>query len=301
MENRISEVAVYFTRITDLPDREAIHWKRFVRSGDLPGWLSAQNQETLSKRVYYGNEFCEERIPRRSELEASCRAVREAGLPLTFLTPPVSDEGCDILSDRLSRLQNGSPRAEVVVNDWGVLRLLHEAFPSLVPVLGRLLNKFLRDPRTTARYGGDKAPAALRRSSLSISAYRRLLARYGVKRSELDNLYQGIDLDFRALGMEASLYVPFGYVTTGRICMLGNLHLPPEKKFATPCGPCPQPCLRVEVDLTEREAGANGDAQTFTQRGNTIFYQQTEALLTRGLAWARQQGARVVYQPEIPF
>ncbi len=221
----VPELAIYFTRITDLPDREAIHWKRFAQCAD--GSIG----DAPPARVYYGNEFCQERIPRPGELEASCRAVYDAALPLTFVTPPVSDDGCDVLLDRLTRLQNWSPHSEVVINDWGVLRLVHETFPSLVPVLGRLLNKFLRDPRVTARYdrpgASTNAPRALRQSSLSIPAYRRLLARYGVQRTELDNLYQGIDLDFRALHLSASLYVPFGYVTTGRICMLGNLHLEP--------------------------------------------------------------------------
>lgn len=274
------ELAFYFARITDLPDREAIHWKSIA---DAP-----------PSRIYYGNEFCQERIPRPGELEASCRTIRETGLPLTFVTPPVNDDGCDVLVDRLTRLQNWLPHSEVVVNDWGVLRLVHEKFPALVPVLGRLLNKFLRDPRVTARYD---VPPALRQSSLSIPAYGRLLARYGVQRTELDNLYQGIDLDFQALDLLPSLYVPFGYVTTGRICMLGNLHLSRDEKFATPSGPCPQPCLRVEVDLAEQKA----EAHSFTQRGNTIFYRQAEALIDRGLEWAKRHGARVVYQPEIPF
>jgi hypothetical protein len=230
--------------------------------------------------------------------------VQEAGFPLTFVTPPVNDEGSEMLCDRLTDLQNWMPRSEVVVNDWGVLRLLRQSFPSFIPVLGRLLTKVLRDPRVTARYrpdGRSEAPCSLKQSSLSISAYRRLLGGYGVKRTELDNLYQGIEVDFQASRLLPSLYVPFGYVTTGRICLLGNLHLQQNEKFATPIGTCPRPCLRVGIDLTEGSARADAGAQAFKQAGNTIFYRQSEALVHRGLAWARQQGARLVYQPEIPF
>jgi hypothetical protein len=310
----VPEVAIYFTRITDLRHREAIHWKRLVKlvhgndrdgpSDDLRALVSLQKEGPTGLRAYYGNEFCEMRIPERVELEESCAAVREVGLPLTFVTPPASDRGCEMLFDRLTELQNGLPGSEVVVNDWGILHLLHHEFPSLVPVLGRLMNKLLRDPRVTPRYNRPDAPPealhALQQCSLTISTYRRLLARFGVKRIELDNLYQGVDMDFKGLNLLPSLYIPFGYVTTGRICLLANQHLHRNQKFATPNGPCPRPCLSIEMDLADPLAGADGE-RSLTQRGNTIFYEQSGPLVSRGLAWAAQQGARLVYQPEVPF
>jgi hypothetical protein len=135
---------------------------------------------------------------------------------------------------------------------------------------------------------------------LSISAYRHLLSRFGVSRVELDNLYQGIEMDFEALSLRPSLYIPFGYVTMGRICLPGNQHLPSNQKFATPSGGCPRPCMQSEIDLINPKANTEEDA-SYTQRGNAIFYRQPEWLVSRGLAWAEQQGARLVYQPEIPF
>ncbi len=322
----IQEVAIYISRIIDLPFREAIHWRQLLgvvrgtqvadgpRAVDhhLRALCSLEDGGTRPVRLYYGNEFCELGIPGRGEFEASCTAIHEAGFPLTFVTPPVSDYGCETLFDRLTDLQSWLPGSEVVVNDWGVLQLVHEAFhappparPSLKPVLGRLMSKFLRDPRVTPGYRRPGVPPetlrALQQCSLNVSAYRRLLARYGVSRVELDNLYQGIDMDFGALGLLPSLYIPYGYVTTGRICLPGNEHLPGNQKFGTPSGPCPRPCLRVEIDLTDANASADGGVHAFTQRGNTIFYRQPGSLVSRGQAWAEQQGARLVYQPEIPF
>ena len=279
------EIAVFLTRITDLP-----HWRTV--DGNKP------------VRVYFGNEFCEQRIPSRVELETACAAAREAGLPLSFVTPPVSDRGCEVIADRLKELQTWMPGSEVVVNDWGVLRLLHQELPTLVPVLGRLMNKLLRDPRITPQHSRpDVLPDplhALRQCSLSIPAYRHLLSRFGVGRVELDNLYQGIEMDFETWSLLPSLYIPFGYVTMGRICLPGNQHLPSNQKFGTPGGGCPRPCMHSEIDLVNPHAGAEADV-SFTQRGNAIFYHQPEWLVSRGLTWAEQQGARLVYQPEIPF
>ena len=315
----IQEVAVYLSRITDLPFREAIHWKRLVatvggdpagdaRHGadpDLRALLCHEKERARPVRVYFGNEFCELRVPGRREFEDSCMAVRRTGLPFTFVTPPATDNGCETLFDRLTDLQDWLPGSEVVVNDWGLLQLVHEAFPSLTPVLGRLLSRFLRDPRVTPlcdRPGvSPEARSALRKCSLNISAYRELLTRYGVDRVELDNLYQGIDMDFRSLGLRPSLYVPHGYVTTGRICMPGNEHLPREHKFGMPSGPCPRPCMRVEIGLADGKRREDGGVYDFTQRGNTIFYSQSDRLVAQGQTWAAQQGARLVYQPEIPF
>jgi hypothetical protein len=270
------EIAVYLTSIAD-----------------LPRWKAIDGKET--KRVYFGNEFCEERIPKRAELEKSCAAASEAGLPLSFVTPPVSDRGCKQLVDRLKELQNWMPGSEVIVNDWGVLRLLNHEYPSLVSVLGRLMNKLLRDPRITR----SEPLQVLKSCSLTIPAYRRLLSRFGVKRVEVDNLYQGIEMDFEELGFNPSLYIPFGYVTMGRICLPGNQHLPSNQKFAAPTGGCPHPCSRSEIDLIDPKAKV--DDVSFTQRGNAIFYRQPEWLISRGLTWAEQQGARLVFQTQIPF
>jgi hypothetical protein len=202
-------------------------------------------------------------------------------------------------------LQRWSPESEVVVNDWGTLRLVNDEFTSFTPLLGRLLSKLLRDPRVTPRCDeagvSPEALGSLRKCSLNISAYRSLLTNYGVGRIELDNVHQGIDMDFGAMGLRPSIYIPYGYVTTGRICLPGNAHLPRNRKFGTEAGPCPLPCLRVEIDLADRNAEEDGGVHAYTQRGNTIFYRQGEQLVSQGLTWAEQQGARIVYQPEIPF
>jgi hypothetical protein len=314
----VAECAIYLSRITDLPFREAVHWKRVEAWAgghspadptpescpDLADLLAHTRASGVPLRIYYGNEFCEHRISGRREFAAACAAVESVGLPLTVVTPPVSEAGAEVLATRLAELARLLPGSEVVVNDWGVLRLLRREFPGLEPVLGRLMTRFLRDPRVTPRLGlgaAGASPHPLRQASVGMPAFRRMLEGHGIRRIELDNLYQGIDLDFRSLRLLPSLYLPYGYVTTGRICQQGNEHLPRDRKFGTPPGSCPLPCLRVEIGLKDRNARADGGQYSFTQRGNTIFYRQPPALMASGRAWAEERGARLVYQPEIPF
>src|ERR1041385_645574 len=117
----------------------------------LPDELAQRFGPAQFTRIAYGTEFCENLLPSPEAL----RNVVAAGRPLTFLTPYVGDEGIA----QLRRLLPELGEAEVVFNDWGVLRMLRREFPHLVPVQGRLLNKSLRDPRVTGVYAeteGDR-------------------------------------------------------------------------------------------------------------------------------------------------
>jgi hypothetical protein len=130
-------------------------------------------------RIAYGTEFCEHLLPSPDAL----RRVVATGRRLTFLTPYMSDEGIAQLRGLLPLLQD----AEVVFNDWGVLRLLRKEFPHLTPVQGRLLNKSLRDPRVTTIYAETASASpesslrVLQRSNLDNTTYLALLDRNGVR------------------------------------------------------------------------------------------------------------------------
>ncbi len=314
----IEAVAFYFTRITDLPRRQATFWRRFRRvvGSEDPlsaaaqvdaGWatlLTVARGTSSPLRVYFGNEFCEHRIPAEAEFEASVAEVRAVGLPFTFVTPPVTDPGLERLAGLFARLEALLPGSEVVVGDWGTARILQERFTSLKPVLGRLLVKFLRDPRLTPRFLlPDSPPASLiafQQCSVTLPGFREVLGKLGIDRVELDNLFQGMAVDFAGLGLRPAVHVPFGYVTRGRICLIGNQHLAAEQKFGA-LSRCRRECLKVEVRLRDRNRRADGGVYDYVQRGNTVFYEQTGPHLMRALAWAATQGARLVFSPELPF
>src|SRR6185503_17764125 len=179
-------------------------------------------------RCVYGNEFCEHLIPSSHRLSEVISAARDHQMPLTFVTPYVSDAGIEALRPLFERLARAENDCEVVFNDWGVLNLLTREFPESTPVQGRLLNKSLRDPRVTGVYATTDAPAlalvSLRRSNLDNSSYTQFLSALGVETVEMDNLPQGVDLGFIEDGLKASAYVPFGFISTSRICMAAGIH-----------------------------------------------------------------------------
>ena len=259
----------------------------------------------LWTRLYFGHEFCERRAPSVAEVRRAYDAAESAGLAFTLLTGYVTDRGLDRLRPVLAWLAAlNDPRVEVVVNDWGVARMVTRGHAPLTPVLGRLMNRMLRDPRVMPGFASASAPAdalaAVRQSSLAAPVFRRLLSRLGVARVEFDNLIQGLDMDFAALGVAASLYVPYGYVVTGRVCAIGSLSRPASDRFHV-AADCRRECLRYTVVRQASASPFDGGHREYLERGTTCCYYQDTASMAAAGATAREAGiSRVVYQPDLP-
>ena len=255
-------------------------------------------------RCAYGNEFCEHLIPAPHQLRAVLTAAGERGMSLTLLTPYVSDAGIELLKP-LFEMLSGDGASEVVFNDWGVLNLLRREFPRLKPVQGRLMNKSLRDPRVTGVYAASDAPepalVSLRRSNLDCTSYTGLLSGLGVDSVELDNLPQGVDLSFTEGAVKANAYVPFGFISTSRVCMAAGIHYDKRDKFQ-PGAACHHECQTHLLEYTYTNTPLGNRDQKFYLKGNSYFYVHTEAML-RGLFEQSRRGLidRIVFQPRLPM
>ena len=255
-------------------------------------------------RCAFGNEFCEHLIPSPQQLEAVLGEARRREMSVTLLTPYVSDAGIESLRPLFEMLSKDRA-SEVVFNDWGVLNMLRREFQGLKPVQGRLMNKSLRDPRVTGVYAASDAPApalvSLRRSNLDCTSYTGFLAGLGVESVELDNLPQGVDLAFAESGMKANAYVPFGFISTSRICMAAGIHYDKRDKFQ-PGAPCHHECQTHLLEYTYTNTPFENRDQKFYLKGNSYFYVHTEAML-RGLFEQSRSGLidRMVFQPQLPM
>lgn len=252
-------------------------------------------------RVYFGNEFCERLIPSVQDLADISLETEKKELGLTLVTPYVNDQGLRRLRPVLSFLNEcpskGGP-LEVVVNDWGVLRVVRTKFKNLMPVLGRLMNKMKRDPRVSKVMGTLGLPPdalqAFKQSSITVPRYREFLEEQGVHRVEFDYLDQGMEMDFNKMGVDASVYLPYSYVTTGRVCMIGSLNVRAEDKFTVFQG-CGRECRAYTVMLS---SAAPFRYIEVAYQGNTVFHildqVDFESVLRAGFS-------RIVFQPEIPM
>lgn len=238
-------------------------------------------------RIYFGNEFCQELIPSVRSLNELLR--RTSDFSFSLATPYVTNEGLRKLERLFDCLSEESRAIEVIFNDWGVYHVLNNKYPDLEPVMGRLLNKAMRDPRIAKLW--SQLPAEDTRyfkgSNLELEHFRAFLCAGGVRRVEFDNLLQGFDLSFE--GIDLSLYLPFAYVTTTRYCLTNGCE-DQDKRAVVGIFPCKRECQQHTFDLSHEAVPV-----TLIRKGNTIFFENET--LPENLS----RFSRIVIQPKIPM
>ncbi len=268
--------------------------------------VSTQLDGRRFSRLYYGQEFCQNLLPTVQELDKALAFASEHGMALTLVTPYVTDAGIERVRELLTWLRAKDPGAEVVFNDWGVLVLLTE-FPSLEPVAGRVIDKMKRDPRFSGRdyeeFFSPEGRKMLMTSNITAPSYRQLLSCHRVNRVELDPVLQGFDFDLKPVNLKASVYLPFGFATTGRICFIGSLNRKPEEKF-TVYGGCRRECQIYDQYLQKNlspipEAVRDGRVAEIEleRKGNTLFFANTQL----APILQNENIDRLIYQPRVPI
>lgn len=196
-----------------------VETKRFIRS---PREL--EDLDPSVSGVYVGSEFCVSLLPSPEALAGVLREAAARGLSFHFVTPPLTDEGLDLVRRCLEGPLSGCAGCEVVANDFGLLAVLRRDFPHVSPVLGRLLSYQRSDPGNPAFvrqvFHGREAEErlAMLQSVITHSeACRSFLAEMGVRRVELNPVPQGIRLADRG-DFRYSLHRPFAFVSTTRFC-----------------------------------------------------------------------------------
>lgn len=264
--------------------------------------------ETIVKnidRIYLGNEFCENLIPILDTLKRGYFYAKAKNKKFTFVTPFVTNVGLTRIEGLLNFLNNQKD-VEVVFNDWGVFKLIKDKFKNLKPVLGRLLTKQRRDPRILKIFldrqkfreilSPDKkrktilfpkeVPRTLfehyQASVINIPVFQEYLLSQGINRIEIDNLVWEMNVKVnKKIGV--SIYLPYGYITTSRMC--GKLTL----TYAA----CKKECKKYFLQLEDESLPV-----PFYGIGNTIFY-KSKTPSNKYLEKLRID--RIVYQSRLPY
>lgn len=273
------------------PQGQVLERAFFVSQLDLlEGWTAKFT------RLYFGNEFCQHLIPTPGQVEKALEFARSKRGDFTLVTPYVTDAGLDKLRILFDLLAREAPDTEIVVNDWGVLRVLHREYQFSALAFGRLLTKQKRDPRLgSLMHAFPRGVLAnFRNCHLSVPEVRRFLVELGIKRLEFDNLLQGLSLALEADPplMTNSLYYPFGYITTTRLCKASDLEEGSERLVLRVIERCSQTCRDFRTVFQHQSL-----RDPIVAQGNTFFYQNQKLppnLEELGIN-------RLVFQPEIPM
>ena len=271
MHEEVTERGLYITKLKDL-----------------------EHYDSKFSRLYFGNEFCQRLIPSPQELEKAIEFTIKENLGFTFVTPFVTNEGLEILDPLFRKISQEKPDSEVVFNDWGVLLILNQRYSDLEPVMGRLLNKMKRGPRLWNLISilPESTVHYFRSCSLNTPILRRFLIENRVRRVELDNLLQGIDLDLAGSGISASLYIPYAYVTVTRLCLAISCE-EHGKEDEIGIFPCKRECQRYSFLLTHPVMPV-----PLIRKGNTVFFKNEE--ISEEMI-KRNNIDRIVIEPEVPL
>ena len=125
----------------------------------------------------------------------------------------------------------------------------------------------------------------IRASYVNSLSFQGLLSKFGIKRVELNNLIQGLNL--QGLGFKKSIYTPFVNISTSRFC-------PMETRFQKiyRINVCHRECQKYYDILRNRAL-----SKLIYKRGNTTFYKNpvnVKQVLKMGID-------RIVFQPTLPF
>lgn len=240
------------------------------------------------ERLYFGNEFCQNRIPSLDEVKRSLDFAEDKNIELTFVTPYVSNKGLNKIKDILKLLSTYQKNIEVVVNDWGVLYYINNHHKKFQIIIGRLLTKQRRGPEIIKLL--DKLPKDVlehfKSSNMESEEIYNYLSEKGVKRVEFDNLLQGINL--KNVKFKKSLYHPYLYVTTTRLCM-SNTFGGKYKTEQIGILPCNKECENYITNLRHSQMPTK-----LIVKGNTQF------IINKTLPDLGKEGIdRLIYQPEL--
>jgi len=235
-------------------------WRNLLPDGDVVA-------------LYFGSEFCEDRLPALDEALAFCELAHDRGWEATLLTPLVSPAGLCAVGDLLAALAGRDCAPAVVFNDWGVLRLLRERHPSLPRRAGRLVNRSLRDPRAYGERAGDARAGNAIHDTSRHARLRGFLREFGVTAVEtdadLEGGYLGDGPDGDGARLDRALHLPFTFAASGRGCPLKAALYPEGGGFAKAfADPCPAPCRGKPLPVYRSDT-----ALPHWRAGNTLFYE----------------------------
>lgn len=256
------------------------------------------------ERIYFGQETCENLIPTLKEVQQAYDIAHQLEYEFTLVTPYVSPKGMQILRTIFNYLVTLDEKIEIVVNDFGVLRVINSDYPSLKPILGRLLTKMKRDPRfslsgfdaTSKNINNIKKvetnqKEALQVASLEIPSYLKFLEGKGINRVSFDAVTQGINIKpINKLGIKTDLYWPWVYITSSRSCAIAA-YTQTERNYHPTDVPCEFQCKQFEFDFT-----SDKKMLPSVQRGNALWM-NCESLYKD---FFEAGFDRLIYQPYIP-
>ena len=240
--------------------------------------------------LYFGNEFCQNKIPNLKQLEYCYGFCLNNKIKFVFVLPYITNAKINSVNKILNFLNSKKERIEVVFNDWGTFTLISN-HKNLQPVLGRLLNKQRKDPiaqkilentqpkmKVITEKGkqiivqSKQMPKTLKtyfqHTFLDVSSVQNFMLKNNINRYELDLLPWGTKVNVNKK-IKISIYYPYVNISSTRYC--GAINLDYNSK-------CNKSCYKQKIIVGEKTLD-----YPYIIIGNAIFYKATKTILEKEL------------------
>ena len=292
------EWALHIRSLDQLKDhRYPWRWTEFY---DAASEASALKPPECFGHIYLGDEFCPHRLPSLQELHRVIEFTQSRSLSLTLITPMVSDAGLENCRPLLDTLSLHDQTSEIVVNDWGMMTFVQQNYPHFRLALGRLLNKGFKDPRLqkTELLADADIFEFFNQSTYRLDVFHRMALSFKINRLERDLLpYEDIQEQDTQIPshhvQNYSYYLPWGYITTGRICLSSNYSssAASERSFLPCPDSCDYQCAKFSLQLRNKHFHTH-----LLQAGNTIFFPYSYEMCRQLISLLQTTSHRLVYQ-----
>ncbi|MBA2213311.1 hypothetical protein [Sellimonas intestinalis] len=225
-------------------------------------------------RVYIGNQYCHNLFPGDDMLlklmKKALSEKLEITIAFTYIREIFISKVCGTIDCIFEWCVKNDTKVEVIVNDWGMLEVLSDKLDRLTPVLGVLLNKRKKDPRTYRKIGLEKYNSYLEENNLNAEHFCDFLKKNGIERIE----YESHGVANRYAILKASISFPYYQTNTSQYCPLYAQCVNLNRNYQKLVTQCPKYCRKFAM-MFPKNVKAIG-------RYNSIFGIDNELLRNEG-------------------
>lgn len=194
-------------------------------------------------RVYLGNQFCHLLFPDKKLLFGMLDKANKEYLKVTLAFSYLRDsevEKTGVLLDELVQWCKENHRTiEIIINDYGLGKLVRERCEFLIPVLGNLLNKRRKDARMRYKNGWSRNCGLLTTTNLNAQWFQEWISsEYGIERYE----YETCGYPIQVANGHHSLSLPFYQTNTSQYCPLYAITRYGDRGHQHSITACPKYC-----------------------------------------------------------
>lgn len=224
-------------------------------------YLLKQRERKKPDRIYIGNQFCPLLFPQEEKLIPLLEKSRREGFKITISFSYMQEDQIEKTRKLLSCIdtwcEQNQQTIEVVLNDWGMAKLVQEKMTRMTACLGSLLNKRRKDPRLSWKKGNL---SYFRENSLNAEFYREFLQEeYGIQRYE----WEACGYRQKLPRGENSLHLPFYQTNTSQYCPVYAMCVHGKRGIQETIKTCPEYCRNHRFVYSEDS--------NLTGRFNSLF------------------------------